>query len=308
MNLSKPTWLDQLKDAQYDGDMLKIGKNQTRLNMKIPDQYESIDDLPDIFGYETLKVDDVSEYFNMLLNDVSFNISRINKYPIEYFKCGICMKILKFEYVTEYNMSINNLLCKSQLCVDKIRKFSYINSNTKCLKISVEESECSICNVKNINIYKNKELNINICEECGKTDNGKEQIKSLGLKLNNEILNINTNHGLGSLLDWIPIYVNIGNNMLLINRNKESINFNRIAAMQYSDIYYRGATILINYQLIDEYLDNVVKKCNDIGETQMKQPKKNYFYNPHDLIIKKYRYAKIIRDFLKKKKYKLIFY
>lgn len=190
--------------------------------------------------------------------DIAFkNKSNLRKFEKRLAKVLECMNTHNMFYLPYQSSQ-----CSCDLCCKNIKVFSLANTESGILKLySFGKGKCEW--------YNNRIKDIDICMTCALTNEGKEFIKENDLELNSYYPASHYND-LGSILDWIPIYVSQTSDFILYNLNSNSPKYKKMIYCHNDygfNFYYMNDRYKVDCDMEIEKMNARVLRCIDYEMT-----------------------------------------
>lgn len=257
--------LKNIKPTVMKNDII-VMDDETEIYAKFPLAYEDLPELHDINGFTRLDEKDIEKFFmDILNNDVRItSFEGIDSDP--WFPGCSCDYCHTFSESGSFRRCI---VCNLDMCN---KCFGETSEEITVKKDMVEECrkhelltivfpsrnvQCDVCEKVFLSEdrYSNIEDKVDMCLECLDTEKGKELREKHKLKLCKRDKTIQEQIGYGSVFNWVPLYKDEENNMLLYNAVTGSDNYGKFSFMSCDDHGRCGFSII-------RYTNDI----NDLGE------------------------------------------
>lgn len=193
----KLIFLDFLKKNEIITDDDEVDEDKTYENDK--DNNDDDKKKEKKIGYNDIKLKKYFYNFGVMYDD--------NIYHITLLKNGK-LHLIDNEEISKFE-------------TEQMSKYEYSKVNKP---VFIKDKQCDICNslINDGFFYECRDKNKDICKKCSKTEHGKEKIIEWELTMscinNKELCNtFNNQIGIGSILDYIPIYEDIYNKRMTLD-------------------------------------------------------------------------------------------
>lgn len=274
------------------------------IDVRVPPKYSQFPENLNIqlhSRYEFFTQDLIQEYFDDLVN-CNYRVHTINgirlsgdtrircdycrtETGIKYYYCLQCHKdMCELCYgETSEEIALKNgaknyakrkdslVLCqKSHHLVNR----ATVGYGTYCCNMC--DGECISWDVeKNLGIYSNRELDYDLCLECGKTEEGKNLIGEKTLVQTDYTMLPVYTCSFGSLLDWVPILKDYGeDHMILYNLNPASPYYRKVALCCFDDHGRMGYFTISDGSTLQTIIDEANKTATELEIKQQQEEEK----------------------------------
>jgi hypothetical protein len=256
-------------DPKVANNHIVVIEDESEIYAKVPPSYEDLPELPDITGLTRLEEKDVEEFFMDILND-EIRIKSFEGIDSDPWfpgcSCDYChtfSESVLFKRCTVCNLDMCNKCFGEEIEVkNETKKWAERkDALEECRKHELltivfppNNVHCDVCEKEILSEarYSNREDNIDMCVECLDTEKGNELHE---LKLCKGGKTIQEQIGYGSVFNWVPLYKDEENNMLLYNAVTGSDNYGKFSFMSCDDHGRCGFSIIRD-----------TSDINDLGE------------------------------------------
>lgn len=153
-------------------------------------------------------------------------------------------------------------MCSCDICGNSIKVFTLANSESNELKLhSFGKGKCEW--------YFDRDKDMDVCRSCALTEEGKEYINENDITLK-PYYPVCHYSDIGSILDWIPIYVSQTSDFILYNMNPNSPKYKRMIYC-YNDygfhFYYMNDRYKVDCEMEIEKMNARILQCFDYERT-----------------------------------------
>lgn len=276
---------------KYDTDFVEDGDGN---NIYVKTDLQTItlpENIPEIKDHKRFTEKDIQEYYDDLfscrlsnINGTQFSFCDIETVFCDYCKNEITSETYYYCYDCHYDMcnmcyeeTNEEIALKNGAKNYHLRK-EYLN---KCQQFHEVETRryicaglhfCDGCDKITTDNYSNKDRNLEYCLDC--VNNDLIEKFDLAKKIYDFSNYSEENNHFGSILNWVPLYGDKDDNLILMNLNEKSKYFKRIV-LRSCDNHGRYGYFTIKLSLIE-----TIKKIQDFVEsTDLTLENWDAFYN-----------------------------